>query len=78
MWDLSSPTRDRTHVPCIDRWILNHWTTREVSPGILNMDTFMVTPDPQIMDAQLSHGLVTMIVRPLGVFKESSSSVYTV
>ena len=23
-------TRDRTHVPCIGRWTLNHWTTREV------------------------------------------------
>ena len=22
-------TRDRTHVLCIGRWILNHWTTRE-------------------------------------------------
>ena len=47
MWDLSSPvqfkslshvwlfvtpTRDQTHVPCIARWILNHWTTRE-APG---------------------------------------------
>ena len=30
MWDLSSPTRDWTHVPCIGRWILYHWTTREV------------------------------------------------
>ena len=30
MWDLSSPTRDQTRVPCIGRWILNHWTTREV------------------------------------------------
>ena len=30
LWDLSSPTRDRTHVPCIGRRILNHWTTREV------------------------------------------------
>ena len=30
MWDLSSPTRDRTRVPCIGRRILNHWTTREV------------------------------------------------
>ena len=30
MWDLSSPTRDRTHVPCIGRRILNHWTTRKV------------------------------------------------
>ena len=26
----SSPTRDRTRVPCIGSWILNHWTTREV------------------------------------------------
>ena len=30
MWDLSSPTRDWTHVPCIARWILYHWTNREV------------------------------------------------
>ena len=29
--DLSSPTRDWTCIPCIERWILNHWTTREVS-----------------------------------------------
>ena len=27
---LSSCTRDWTHVPCNGRWILNHWTTREV------------------------------------------------
>ena len=31
-WDLSSPARDQTCVPCIGRHILNHWTTREV-PG---------------------------------------------
>ena len=24
-WDLSSLTRDQTHVPCIGRWILSHW-----------------------------------------------------
>ena len=29
----SSPTRDQTHVPCIGKQILNHWTTREV-PGV--------------------------------------------
>ena len=23
-------TRDQTHVPCIGRWILHHWTTRDV------------------------------------------------
>ena len=26
-----SQSRDQTRVPCIGRWILNHWTTREVS-----------------------------------------------
>ena len=30
MWDLSSPTSSRTHVPCIGRQIHNHWTTMEV------------------------------------------------
>ena len=30
MRDLSSPTRDRTHAPCIGRWSLNLWTTRRV------------------------------------------------
>ena len=29
MWDLSSQTRDRTHVSFIGSWILDHWTTRE-------------------------------------------------
>ena len=26
----SSQTRDRTHISCVGRWILNHWSTREV------------------------------------------------
>ena len=30
MWDLNFPNRDGTQVPCIGRWFLNHWTTREV------------------------------------------------
>ena len=30
MWDLSSPTRDRTRTPCIGRRSLNHWIAREV------------------------------------------------
>ena len=39
MWNLSSLTKDWAGVPCIGRWILNHWTTREVpgpllSPGV--------------------------------------------
>lgn len=32
MWDLSSTTRDWSHVPCFGRQVLNHGTTREV-PG---------------------------------------------
>ena len=33
MWDLSSPTRDQTCIPCIGRQSLNLWTAREV-PGL--------------------------------------------
>ena len=33
MWNLSSPTSDRTHVPLIGRWMLNHQTRKEV-PGM--------------------------------------------
>ena len=29
----SSQTKNRTHVPCIDRWILNYWTTSQVQMG---------------------------------------------
>ena len=29
-WDLSSPTRDLTHTPCVGRRSPKHWTTREV------------------------------------------------
>ena len=31
IWDLSSLTRDWTHsrAPCIEKWSLSHWTTRE-------------------------------------------------
>ena len=40
MWDLNSPTRDWTHMPCIGRWSLNHWTTREVPCEISNSHLF--------------------------------------
>ena len=30
MWDLSSLNRDQTRIPCIGKWIFNHWTTRKV------------------------------------------------
>ena len=34
----SSQTRDQTGVPCIGRWILNHWTTRQVQDLLLKED----------------------------------------
>ena len=34
MWDLSSPTGDRTCTPSIGRQSLNHWTTREVPVAV--------------------------------------------
>ena len=45
MWDLSSPTRDRTRVPCIGRWILDHWTTREVPGWVTLQLQFTVLKD---------------------------------
>ena len=38
MWDLSSPIRDWTCIPCTGRQILNHWTTREVPCIVLMVD----------------------------------------
>ena len=37
MWDVSSPARDQTHVPCIGKQILNHWPTREVPRNVILM-----------------------------------------
>ena len=36
LWHVgSSQTRDWSHIPCIGRQILNHWTTREIPPSII-------------------------------------------
>ena len=34
MYDLSSPIGDRTQVPALEAWSLNHWITRE-GPGLI-------------------------------------------
>ena len=34
--DLSFQTGDRNYIPCLGRWSLNNWTTREVPVMILN------------------------------------------
>ena len=43
----SPQTRDRTHFPCVGRWILNHWTTREVPPSLLKafLESFFSYPE---------------------------------
>ena len=38
----SCQTRDQTGVPCIARWILNHWTTREAPGTVLRVDGMMM------------------------------------
>ena len=40
-WNLSSRTGNRTHVPCIGRWSLNHQIAREVSL-LLYFDTIFL------------------------------------
>ena len=39
MWNLNSPTRDQTRIPCIGRCILNHWTSREFPALALFLST---------------------------------------
>ena len=34
MWHFSSLTKDQIYIPCIERQILNHWTTREVPKSV--------------------------------------------
>ena len=40
MWDLSSPTKDQTHIPCIGRQSLNHWTSREIPEDKIKITSF--------------------------------------
>ena len=48
MRDLSSLTRGWTHIPCIGRWILNHWTTREVPAVTLFLKTKLLGEETRI------------------------------
>ena len=57
MWDLSSPTRDRTHTPlCARRWSLNHWTTKEL-PRIESWLSSANIP-PKVTSSFISRGVV--------------------
>ena len=45
-WDPSSLTKDRAQVPCIARWILSHWTTREI-PKVFLLEALRDNPFPR-------------------------------
>ena len=55
MWDMgSSRIRDRTHVACIDRQILNDWTTRKAYDRFfisLGTPCFEALPPPRQLEA---------------------------
>ena len=44
MWDLSSPTRDRTLTPCIGRQSLNHWTAGELQHQLMFHNMLLFGP----------------------------------
>ena len=48
MWDLHSPTRDQFRATCIERQILNHWTTSE-GPEITLKDGTGRTSTPELL-----------------------------
>ena len=61
MWDLSSPTRDRTRTPCIGRRSLNHWTAREV-PKCGNLKIkWLTTSEDIILKWNLHLGLLCIL-----------------
>ena len=52
---VSSRTRDQTHVPCIGKRILNHWTTREAHSSILAWEEIPWTEDPDRLHNPWGH-----------------------
>ena len=71
----SSRTRDRTHVPCTGRQILNHWATREVPAPSFNIKPWAQTFGfwGALCLYQLSQSLPSSIF--LGLFHSSPPSV---
>ena len=66
--NLSSPTRDWTHTPCIGRQSLNHWTVREIPyslPFLSRTKIFHVTMKPWISVAVCPSGglLITFFLK---------------
>ena len=78
MWDLSSPTRDGTHVPCIGRRILSHWTTREVSSAVFFLFILQVTVVAYVVYSYKIFGPVVYLFLwfPLSVPAKEAYPVY--
>ena len=77
-WDLSSPTRDQTCVPCIVRRILKHWIAREVWLFI-SWSNCIVCPAEFSLSLDLadctSSGSHLMILRPGICYLEAGSDL---
>ena len=56
MWDLSPMTRDRTHVPSIERQIRNPWTTREALPPSHSLWEDLYFHKGDLLEAMSAHG----------------------
>ena len=77
MWDLSSLTRDQTHLPCFVRQCFNPWTAREV-PYNLSLVHYIVKslragPPLPCMEHQASgSGQKMLLHRPITLFVKVS------
>ena len=68
----SSRTRDWTCVPCVGRWILNHWTTREVLLSLFFLFSILNPQSPF-----LPQGLCTCSFLCLKQIVHSTSSSFS-
>ena len=73
IWDLSSPTRDRTCTPSIGRRSLNQWTTSEV-PQII---TFLTMILPKAYSAQNEDKMRCLQINKLLFFFQVGVQVFT-
>ena len=66
MWDLSSPNRDQTRTPCTGRWILNHWSTREI-PGSSSLTHCLFFPNSILWNTHIVTQVTKDAVTQVGV-----------
>ena len=71
MWDPSSPTRDWAHVPCIARWILNHWTPGKSRNSLPWVSLFLLLATKKPWPPWWEILLPGTSVPPPGCFSES-------